>query len=313
MKDPKIGFIILSHNYSEQRPQLYRLVQRLSQFPDTRIVIHHDFSQSPLPKNTFSEFPVQFVQPHVKTTWGGMGIVYATFEAIKLLNLADPFLDWFVLLSANDYPIKPVNEILDFFRKSKVDAYLDSAEYEKAPHAEFIHKAVFTEKKFSYPFMSRKGKFYFRQFRRPVPNSRLPFNENFRLYNGEQWFMGNKKTLKFLAEIDYKNHPLVKYINTTEMAPDNVIYQTFIGNNPDIKSEEKGYRFIDWRNCQNYHPNTLTEQHFEELINSDAFFARKLDYTISEKLLNRIDSELLEKNLTESIVSPNKDILEVSI
>jgi hypothetical protein len=313
MKTPKIGFVILSHNYSEEKPQLHRLVRRLCDFPDTRIVIHHDFYQCPLPINAFNNYPVSFVHPHVKTSWGGMGIVEATVESIKLLLSEAPGLDWFVLLSANDYPVKSVAQILAFFKNSACDAYVDGGEYEKAPHAEFIHKAVFTKKRFSFPFVSRKGKFYFREFRLPVPKSQLPFNESFKLFNGEQWFMANQKTMRFLANIDYKNDPFVQYINTTTMAPDNVIFQSFIGNNANIKTDANDYRYIDWRNYKNHHPNTLTTGHFEALKNSPDLFARKVDYTLSADLLNRIDKELLGIQPKENSSVRDKNILTMSL
>ena len=120
----RIGFVILSHNNPQQLRRLVRCLQRIYDNPP--IAIHHDFGQCPLHQD---EFPpdVGFVLPHTKTGWGKFSLVVAALRALRLLyQTAAP--DWFVLLSAADYPTMPAENVLEELAASRMDALLDYRE-----------------------------------------------------------------------------------------------------------------------------------------------------------------------------------------
>ena len=123
----QIGFIILSHNNPQQLHRLVLCLQRIYDNPP--IAIHHDMGQSLLHQ---SDFPsdVKFVVPHLKTRWGKFSLVAAALQALKLLyQNATP--EWFVLLSAADYPTMPAQKVLEELASSGVDALLDYREVPK--------------------------------------------------------------------------------------------------------------------------------------------------------------------------------------
>ena len=123
----RIGFVILSHNNPQQLRRLVRCLQRIYDNPP--IAIHHDFGQSPLCQDDFPS-DVQFVTPHVKTGWGKFSLVVAALRAIELLyQNATP--DWFVLLSAADYPTMPAEKVLEELTSNGMDALLDYREVPK--------------------------------------------------------------------------------------------------------------------------------------------------------------------------------------
>lgn len=123
----RIGFVILSHN---NPAQLLRLVLCLQQIYDNPpIAIHHDFGQSSFLEDEFPK-DVRFVHPHLKTRWGKFSLVAAALRALELLyRNATP--DWFVLLSAADYPTMPAPKVLEELASCGVDALLDYREVPK--------------------------------------------------------------------------------------------------------------------------------------------------------------------------------------
>lgn len=133
----QIGFVILSHNNPAQLLRLVRCLQRIYDGPS--IAIHHDFGQSSLSQDDFPP-GVQFVRPHVKTRWGKFSLVVAALRALELLyRSATP--DWFVLLSAADYPTMPAARVLEDLTSCGVDALLDYREVPKLSDAR--HKIVY--------------------------------------------------------------------------------------------------------------------------------------------------------------------------
>jgi hypothetical protein len=133
----RIGFVILSHDNPQQLRRLIRCLQQVYDNPP--IAVHHDRSQSQLHQSDFSS-DVKFVIPHVKTRWGQFSIVTAASRALKLLyQNATP--DWFVLLSAADYPTMPAEKVLEELTSSGMDALLDCREVPNL--SEFSGKNVF--------------------------------------------------------------------------------------------------------------------------------------------------------------------------
>ena len=117
-----IGFVILSHG---DQALLARLVSRLDQlYNNPPIACHHDFSQAPLDTAAFPG-NVRFVQPSVATGWGKLSVVTAGLSALRLLvETADP--DWFVLLSATDYPVRAAELVMHELATTRHDAFLDT-------------------------------------------------------------------------------------------------------------------------------------------------------------------------------------------
>ena len=139
-----IGFVILSHDNPQQLRRLVRCLQRIYDNPP--IAIHHDIGHSPLRQYDFPS-DIKFVTPHIRTRWGQLSIVIAALRALELLyQNAAP--DWFVLLSAADYPTMPAEKVLEELTSSGMDALLD---YREVPNlSEFSHRNAFALRISSY-------------------------------------------------------------------------------------------------------------------------------------------------------------------
>ena len=133
----RIGFVILSHNNPRQLLRLVLCLQRIYDNPP--IAIHHDIGQSQIRRDDFPS-DAQFVSPHLKTGWGKFSVVGAALRALELLyQNAEP--DWFVLLSAADYPTMPAGRVLERLSSSGMDAFLD---YREVPSLSVDYKLSFS-------------------------------------------------------------------------------------------------------------------------------------------------------------------------
>ena len=103
-----------------------------------------------------------------------------------------------------------------------------------------------------------------------------------------------------MLDADLVQCPVLKYLErinlqkNTTVSPIEMVIPTFIGNRTDITVERKNFRFIDWENAVDLHPNTLNMKHWNRIRNSNAHFARKFQPVESNELVERIDREMLK-------------------
>lgn len=120
----KIAYIILAHKYPRQ---LVRLISRL-QTPDTSFFIHIDAKTI---RGTYNEiveqlqgFNVYFLKRYA-CFWGDFHIIQATLEGIKTLVKSQTEYDYAILLSGQDYLIKPQAYLEDFLQKNQGKEFME--------------------------------------------------------------------------------------------------------------------------------------------------------------------------------------------
>jgi hypothetical protein len=155
-------------------------------------------------------------------------------------------------------------------------------------------KKVLTRPLCKIPFISKRGKFYWRELR--LKRTEHPFSSKMPLMFGSNWFILNKKTISQLLAMNLQQHQLVKFYDEVEraenrhMSPDESILQCLLTDETKFKIDRNYLRFIDWQDLVEWHPNILTEKHWEAIQNSDALFARKFSFPSSNKVLDLIDT-----------------------
>ena len=102
----RIAFLILNH-----RPptQLLRLIKVLrSELPDSPIIVHHDEFAADLSRSLLDFDDNAFLlTTGAPISWGDFGVVDAYWQCLSWICENVEF-DWVVLLSGQDYPIKPL-------------------------------------------------------------------------------------------------------------------------------------------------------------------------------------------------------------
>jgi hypothetical protein len=304
-----IGFVILSHG---DQALLKRLVERLDGlYGSPPIACHHDFSQAPLDKRAFAS-NVRFVRPSLKSGWGKLSVVLAGLAALELLaEQADP--DWFVLLSAADYPVRPAAAVREELASSPYDAYLDARPVpgQSPGAASFVGNPNPKLSHFDLPSNRQlKWKFYVgAQMWIPVPKrqprwrlgrltfslefaGRHPFGRQFSAHYGDHWFTGNRRAEQALLGESAQRTQLLRHLKLRAQA-DECFYQTVLANTPGLRICLDNKRYAEW-NGGGSHPVSLEAPHVAAALASNAHFARK--FALHSSAIAPIDEALRPLN-----------------
>lgn len=297
------GFIILSHR-SEDWALLARLLPRLRELGDVEVILHHDTHQSPVNLSLVKQHGVHLLPSVGRTYWSHISKVFAVIRGLEqLFHLPNPP-RWYVTLSPTCYPIKPASVIADRLNRLTADFYIDMRQVDFQSSGmeldRHIEEAVTYRTIGRFPFLSRKGKFYWRSLKIRRPQSAIPFGKHFRLFHGSDWFVLGAKAVDFLLSVNIRQHPVVRfYLEQYDQtkpqppAPVEVVIQSLLGNAHHLQGEYRNWHYIDWEGVTDWHPHLLTERHWPAILASDALWARKLDLEQSAKLRQRLDTEIL--------------------
>ncbi|AHF14163.1 beta-1,6-N-acetylglucosaminyltransferase [Niabella soli] len=281
--------LILAH---KNPLQLQRLVKALSH-PACRSFIHIDkkVAEAPFRDLLDNQPNVTFIKNRTAVHWGGFTTVLTVARAIKEIASSGVPYDYVNLLSAQDYPIKPVARFV---------CYL-----ENNPDKNFIHFIKETEggewwqenrerfRRYHFNEFSFRGKYLVQRLvNRVMPQRRIP--AHWSLYGGNcaTWWTINAETATHLADRILNDRVLQQFTKFT-WGIDEIVFPTIIMNAPVTTTAiNNNLRYIDWSEG-NAHPKTLTKNDFAALEQSEHFFARKLDMETDRELFDLIDKRLL--------------------
>jgi hypothetical protein len=295
----RVGFSILSHQ--TPGPLFKSLISRLEEFPDKEIAIHHDFNQATFDQNIASSPNVELVKNYVRTYWSHTNNIAAIMETFRILYSKD--CDWYITLSTNCYPVKSFQHIIAFLENTEFDGFIErnNVMTDYFDFYKYFRKGFQTRYFFEIPFISKKGNFYKRAIRIKRSKKDIIFDQSFIPYHGSDWFIINKKSIGYLLMNQSKINDLVNFLIDVNKGPDinvcpaEIVFQSILANASNFKFSNNYFRFIDWENSQDWHPNTISMRHWESIKESDALFARKFDWGQSKEVIDLINKEIIEK------------------
>ncbi|MGE5658573.1 MAG: beta-1,6-N-acetylglucosaminyltransferase [Actinomycetota bacterium] len=285
----KIAYLILAHKYPQQ---LFRLLQGL-QTQQTSFFIHIDRK---VENSTYYQIVeqlrgienVHFLKRY-PCFWGHFNLVKATLEGIRyIINLGVDF-DYAVLLSGQDYLIKPTTYIEEFFTKHKGNQFLEFFPIH-APNK-------WTNNRDYYQAFKRICHWHFRfrskHFYLPIQRN---FPKGFEPYGGSQWWCLSRECLEYINTIVHQKSWPIDYFKYV-LIPDEIFFQTLILNSP-FKEQviNDDLRYTDWENPNPNVPATLVKTDFEKLAKSPKLFARKFDMNRDAEIFDLLDRQLLTPN-----------------
>lgn len=277
----RIAHLILTHSDPEH---LQRMIKRL-QHKKADFFIHVDLKTDINPFLHLENIgQVYFVRPRVKVFWGGYSIVEATLNGIDCILQTNKRYDYINLLSGQDYPIKDVYEIHDFFKKNvgKVFAEFQSIDNEWTEAIPRIKKYFLTDT----PYFG--SNFLAKVMSAILPARKLP--KGMVGYGRSQWFTMSVLHANHL--VDYLlDYPEIQRFFKNTWGSDEFFFQTLIYNS-DYKSDmvNDNLRYIDWSEGK-ASPKTLTIADAERLTNSGKLFARKFNSKVDSKILDYLDEQ----------------------
>ncbi|TNJ45765.1 hypothetical protein KFZ70_10200 [Tamlana fucoidanivorans] len=234
---------------------------------------------------------VKLVSQKYKVNWGGFNhlksILFLTEQALK--NSKNFYLH---LISGHDFPIKPKQFFLEFFKKKNTEfiSYfevprigwadnngMDRLEYfnlydvfdaKKSKHNKWIKRLISLQKKYGY--------------KRSIPSS-FP-----QLYGGATWWSLTRECAEYVIEYTNENKSFFNRFKHT-LCSEEFYFQTIIMNSRFAENVSTNtLRYIDWNSRNGNRPAVLDELDYEKLTLTDAVFARKFEYPISEDIMKKL-------------------------
>lgn len=305
----KIAYLILTHT---DPSQLERLVNAINY--NCNIFIHLDKKTDlieytkdiALPENAI------FISDRVNVNWGGFSMVHATLNLIKSALETEEEFSHLVFLSGLDYPIQPIKRIHNSFVKNPHKQFIRFINIEDSPEYYLKVASHFYFRDSWFPYDTILRKIITKLSTSQTIIKKKPLKNIKRAFGFANWAITSQCAayiLKFVEE----NQQFVKYYKTHD-CPDEFFFHTIIANSLFF-SETEGFYEYKGRGTPKYsyfhifrsgkHDKVYELSDFNELKNSNKFFARKITSKDSLELIKRIDEELLKKN--ESSIIPSDD------
>lgn len=290
----KLAILLLCHKNPEQINKFLEVMKH------SQIIffIHID------KKNNFAEQIVERDDVYILSDnfcqdiqWGNISMVQATLNLINFALSKKFSFDYFWLCSGQDFPIKPVNKIINFL-ENKTDNFINLFNSKKS-----IGKYSNYDKRNSlyYPVWIMGNSLCQRILKRVYIEITGGYNQTYFLkrknstkfdfYFGSQWWCLNNKTIKWI--ITYcKEHTEYYEFYKNCVVPDESFFHTLVLNSPFAQDRKDYLHYIDWSNSGNS-PKTLTIKDFDKIVSSPFLMARKLDFKVDKNLFQIIINRIL--------------------
>ncbi|KAK3034975.1 hypothetical protein RJ639_033353, partial [Escallonia herrerae] len=216
-------------------------------------------------------------------TYRGPTMVANTLHACAILLKRNKDWDWFINLSASDYPLVTQDDLLYAFRDLKHDLNF----------IEHTSKLGWKENQRAMPLMvdpglyqTTKSDIFWVSPRRTLPTA-------FKLFTGSAWMILSRSFVEYLIW-GWDNLPrtLLMYYTNFVSSPEGY-FQTVLCNAPEYVKTVVNHdmHYISWDFPPKQHPHTLSLNDTSKMITSGAAFARK--FRRDDPVLDKIDVELL--------------------
>lgn len=214
--------------------------------------------------------------------WGSYNVVKATFDLLKLANIDNS--DYYLLISGQDYPIKNLDYMINFFKNNEGKSYIHSVPFQNYLPEQRIENAysrleVFhIPKRFPVNFYEKiKFSFLFRisQLQKKFGFLKLPIPKG--LYFGENWFNLHKQLVVALID-SYDKSIFLRLRLSFGCNMEEVLPHTLLSRQPfaSFKIISNSLRFTIWNHPSN-HPEILKFNDLKDHFDSPALFARKFE------------------------------------
>ncbi|KAH9609198.1 hypothetical protein KSS87_002234 [Heliosperma pusillum] len=294
---PRFAYLISGSKGDSKR--LWRTLRALYH-PRNQYIVHLDL-ESPLQERLelsglIDQDPVFVKVKNVHmilkaniVTYKGPTMVSTTLHACAILLKKYDNWDWFINLSASDYPLVTQDDLLYTF--SKLDRKLNFIEH--------TSKLGWKERGRAMPlivdpglYSNNKSDIFWVKQKRAMPTS-------FKLFTGSAWMALSHEFVEYLIwGLDNLPRTLLMYYTNFVSSPEGY-FHTVICNSPDFAHTvvNQDLHYIAWDVPPKQHPHTLTIKDMEKMVASNAAFGRK--FRKDDPVLDTIDQELLNRK-TES-------------
>lgn len=288
----KHAFLIVVH----KSPELLHLIAKKLESPNHYMYIHIDKKVDDIPFRTACKDVERVKFYHnVRVAWGGYSQIQCTINLLKAAF--DDNMDYYHLISGQDYPCKSNKEFDAFFEMHKGQSFMHydtEAEVQAWRLDKYPHR--YMNWYFNDTFILRnKHAKLLRNFITKIFNKFLKRKSIENVYAGWNWFSWSKNVVKYvLFQYEQRRKYFDRFYFTT--CCDEIIFHTLLaGHLQDLQiSPHNSLRFVEWypkRHFKGKLPLVLQETEYDDIIKSDSFFCRKVELPESMKLIKMLDNQ----------------------
>ncbi|XP_074278795.1 beta-glucuronosyltransferase GlcAT14A-like [Silene latifolia] len=217
----------------------------------------------------------------------GMGATHiaATLRAAAILLRLDGGWDWFICLSAYDYPLVTQDDLAYVFSSVKKDLNFIEHTSDLSWKEEARIQPIVIDPSI---YLDRKSQLFTAAEKRPTPDA-------FKIFTGSPWAVLSRSFMEFCI-IGWDNLPrtMLMYFNNAMFAQE-WYFHSVICNSPEFSNTtiNNNLRYMVWDSPPKMDVHYLGVSDYDQMIQSGAAFARR--FKKDDPVLTMIDEKILKR------------------
>jgi hypothetical protein len=295
-----LAYVVVSYKNPEQ---VLRLVSVLREGPGAEVVVRHDQRSTPLARTDVEDRGGHMLEDGIEVAWGDFSYLRVLLGALEWsLERLDP--DWILLLSGQDYPLRPLAEIEARLGAADEDAFLTSAwelptdRRPEPPAEEFFLRYAYRH--YRVPTWTPRAPRALRDlvYTRQLPlglgkrvglrRRRLPFGPARPCFVSGDWPTLSARAAR-VATGTARREPALMRTYRRSVIPSESFFATALLNEPELNVAREDRRLISFAGPDVPHPEVLTSADLGRLLDSGLDFARKFDEELDSEVLDALD------------------------
>ncbi|XP_039047165.1 beta-glucuronosyltransferase GlcAT14A-like [Hibiscus syriacus] len=212
--------------------------------------------------------------------------IAATLHAASVLMKVDSGWDWFIALSALDYPLVTQDDLSHVFSLVRRDLnFLNHTSDLGWKGGQRIQPIVVDPA----IYLARRTGIFHANEKRPMPDA-------FKIFTGSPWVILSRSFLEFCI-LGWDNLPrtLLMYFNNVMLSEESY-FHSVICNSPEFKNTtvNSDLRYMIWDNPPKMEPHFLNVSDYDQIAQSGVAFARQ--FKKDEPLLDMVDKKILKRS-----------------
>lgn len=249
---------------------------------------------------------------------GSFGLVSDFLASVRWLQDQDLDYDWIVMMSGQDYLVRPLSELEDKLASSRCDGYYhhfradDPAQAMSGPmrwppresHDRYHYSYRILRSnigrleqillKLPKDIVNRSRAFrlntsYGLMLGRLAPS--IPFGDGFALIGGSFWLTIRRACADYLTDYVARNPEIEAFYRKT-LNPDESFVHSILHNSGQFSISREELRFYDFSKSHHGRPKIIDDSDIPRLIQSGYYIARKFDVEAHPGILERVDEAI---------------------
>lgn len=310
-----VAFVLQTYKALDQIELLARTLAQGTQ--DRFVVVCHRGSKGDRDRLTDAEGV-----DHVVPSPGGrsrFGMLDGLISAMRWLEAQPKGYDWLVVMSGQDYPIRPLAELEAELQSSSYDGYfphfdaMNEAEA-SAPPWQWSRDLVDERYHFNYALLKENVSTFERALLK-VPRHLLqwtsrnfrihtsfalmlgcrpaetPFSPEFKLYGGNYWMTINRKAVRTILAFVDARPDIVHYFRGV-ISPEEGFLPTILANDSRLRLSRKDLRYTDFARSRHGVFKELRMEDLAQAFASGCYIARKFDFQRDPAVLEALNEAI---------------------